>query len=156
MCWTVIKVAIAVVLVSWCALLLRRFDTHFPFAIPTSTTIPGLILLICGGLVVLICGGILSTRGILRSGDRLFPKEFVASGPFKYVRNPMSLGVVSLMFGLGLYEHSICVILVAAGLFLVLHLVVVYVEEPGLERRFGASYRAYKQSVDRWIPTFKI
>ena len=116
----------------------------------------GLILVVLGGLAVLICGGTLSTRGILTSGDRLFPKEFVASGPFKYVRNPMSLGVVTLMLGLGLCERSICVMLFAAGLFLLLHLVAVYVEEPGLERRFGARYRAYRQSVNRWIPTFKV
>ena len=25
-------------------------------------------------------------------------------------------------------------------------------EEPGLERRFGAEYRAYKSAVPRWIP----
>ena len=155
-CWTLIKVTTAVFVVSLCALLLRRFDMYFPFAMPASTTMPGLILLIFGGLMVLICGGILSTRGILRPEDRFFPKEFVASGPFGYVRNPMSLGVVSLMLGLGLYERSICVMLFAAGLFLLLHLVAVYVEEPGLERRFGASYRAYKQSVNRWIPTFKV
>jgi protein-S-isoprenylcysteine O-methyltransferase Ste14 len=28
----------------------------------------------------------------------------------------------------------------------------VLVEEPGLERRFGDSYRAYKANVPRWIP----
>ena len=43
---------------------------------------PGLILLSSGALLVLTCAGILSTRGILSPGDRLFPKEFVASGPF--------------------------------------------------------------------------
>jgi protein-S-isoprenylcysteine O-methyltransferase Ste14 len=25
-------------------------------------------------------------------------------------------------------------------------------EEPGLERRFGDDYRAYKRNVPRWIP----
>jgi protein-S-isoprenylcysteine O-methyltransferase Ste14 len=31
--------------------------------------------------------------------------------------------------------------------------VVVYVEEPKLERRFGQSYRAYRSRVNRWIPS---
>jgi protein-S-isoprenylcysteine O-methyltransferase Ste14 len=26
------------------------------------------------------------------------------------------------------------------------------VEEPGLERRFGDEYRAYRRGVPRWIP----
>ena len=34
-----------------------------------------------------------------------------------------------------------------------MHLVVVYVEEPKLERRFGQSYRAYMSQVNRWIPS---
>ena len=88
--------------------------------------------------------------------DPLFPKEFVASGPFKYLRNPMSLGVVTLMLGLALYKRSICMLLFAAGLFLLLHLAAVYVEEPGLEKRFGASYNAYRRSVNRWVPKFVI
>jgi len=113
-----------------------------------------LIVLIAGGLLVLACGGILSTRGILARKGRLFPKEFVAFGPFRYVRNPMSLGLVILMLCLGLYESSIAVLLFAVGLFLLLHLVVIYVEEPGLEKRFGESYRDYKRSVNRWLPKF--
>jgi protein-S-isoprenylcysteine O-methyltransferase Ste14 len=64
----------------------------------------------------------------------------------------MSVGVVVLMFGLGLYASSVSVLLFALGLFLFLHLVVVYVEEPGLERRFGESYREYKREVNRWWP----
>lgn len=73
--------------------------------------------------------GILSTRGILETpGDRFFPKEFAAFGPFCCVRTPMSLGALILMLGLGLYDHVI----------------IVKVEEPGLEKRFGESYRQYK------------
>jgi protein-S-isoprenylcysteine O-methyltransferase Ste14 len=33
------------------------------------------------------------------------------------------------------------ILLFAAALFLLLHLIVVYAEEPGLERRLGESYR---------------
>jgi protein-S-isoprenylcysteine O-methyltransferase Ste14 len=82
----------------------------------------------------------------------LLPREFAAFGPFRYVRNPMSLGVVVLMFGRGLDASSASVLLFALGLFLFLHLVVVYVEEPGLERRFGETYREYKREVNRWWP----
>ena len=84
----------------------------------------------------------------------MIPKEFVAFGPFRYIRNPMSLGAVILMLGFALYESSISILLLAAALFLFFHLIVVYVEEPGLEKRFGESYQEYRRSVNRWLPKF--
>jgi protein-S-isoprenylcysteine O-methyltransferase Ste14 len=66
----------------------------------------------------------------------------------------MSLGAVILMVGMGFYELSVCILLLAATLFLFLHLLVVYVEEPGLEKRFGKSYGDYKRPVNRWLPNF--
>ena len=147
--------AIVVLFVGWCASHLRRWDPYLGVSLPTWSRAPGLIFLISGGLLVLACGGILSTRGILETpGHRFFPKEFVVFGPFRYIRNPMSLGAVILMLGLGLYESSVSILLLALALFLFFHLVVVYVEEPGLEKRFGESYRDYKRSVNRWLPKF--
>jgi len=151
--WTVVKVATAVLFVGWCALHLRRFDPYLGVSLPSWSRIPGVIFMIAGGVMILTCGGILSTRGIFSMpGKRLLPREFVAFGPFRHVRNPMSLGFVILMLGLGLYASSVSVLLFALALFLFLHLIVVYVEEPGLEKRFGESYREYKRSVRRWLP----
>jgi protein-S-isoprenylcysteine O-methyltransferase Ste14 len=151
--WTLVKVTIAVLFVGWCALHLRRFDPYWGVSLPRWSHASGVMFMIAGGLMILACGGILSTRGIFSMpGERLLPKEFVAFGPFRHVRNPMSLGLVILMLGLGLYAHSVSVLLFALVLFLFLHLIVVYVEEPGLEKRFGDSYRAYKRSVRRWLP----
>ena len=54
--------------------------------------------------------------------------------------------------GFGLFQRAVSVLLLAVGASLLAHLFVVFVEEPGLERRFGESYRRYKQSVNRWLP----
>jgi protein-S-isoprenylcysteine O-methyltransferase Ste14 len=153
--WTIAKVAIVLLVGAWCVLFLRRLDHYFLFVPPTFCQPIGIALVIIGGLLVLICGAILSTRGIGTRGDRLFPKEFVAFGPFQYVRNPMSLGVVVLFCGLGLFERSLSMLFFAALLLAFLHSVVIFVEEPGLERRFGDSYRSYKQSVNRWLPLWR-
>ena len=149
------RVAVALLFVGWSALHIRTWDPYLGVSLPTWSRTPGLILLILGGLLVLACGGILGTRGIIETpGDRFFPKEFVAFGPFRYMRNPMSLGAVILMVGLGLYESSVSVLMLGSVLFLFLHLIIVYVEEPGLEKRFGESYGNYKRSVNRWWPRF--
>jgi protein-S-isoprenylcysteine O-methyltransferase Ste14 len=153
--WTIAKVAIVLLFGGWCALFLRRFDLYFPFVPPTSGRPFGIALMMLGGFLVLTCGAILSTRGIGARGDRLFPKEFVAFGPFRYVRNPMSLGAVTLLCGLGLLERSLTLLLFTVLLLFLLHVVVVLVEEPGLEKRFGNSYRSYKQSVNRWLPSYR-
>jgi protein-S-isoprenylcysteine O-methyltransferase Ste14 len=153
--WTLIKVAIAVAFVGWAALHLRRLDYHIGVTLPIWSRIPGIIGMVAGGLIVIACGGILANLGIFTMpGERLLPREFVAFGLFRHVRNPMSLGFVTLMVGLGLYESSVSIVLFAAALFLLLHLIVIYVEEPGLEKRFGESYRQYKHSVNRWLPRF--
>ena len=44
------------------------------------------------------------------------------------------------------------VLLLSAGFLLTMHLFVLLLEEAGLERRFGSSYIAYKQAVNRWLP----
>jgi len=152
--WTVVKVAIAILVVVWCVLHLRKLDSYLGIWLPGWVRLPGLVFLIAAGVVVLVCGGVLSNRGILTSGNGVLPTVFVAFGPFRYVRNPMSLGVVLLFFGLGLYESSLSIVVFAALLFLFLHMVVIYVEEPGLEKRFGENYRLYKRSVNRWLPKF--
>jgi protein-S-isoprenylcysteine O-methyltransferase Ste14 len=153
--WTIAKVTMVLFVGGWCALWLRRFDRYLPLAPPASGRPFGIALMTVGGFLVLTCGAILSTRGIGERGHRLFPREFVAFGPFRYVRNPMSFGVVALLCGLGLLERSLSLLLFAALLLLVLHVVVVVLEEPGLEKRFGNSYRSYKQSVNRWLPWYR-
>ena len=152
---TLIFVTCALLLFGWLALSLRALDHNFRIVLPTWIKLLGITLMAMGGLIVFICGGILSTREIGTPGDLLFPKEFVAFGPFRYVRNPMSLGAVILLIGFGLCYRSISILLSALLLFLIFHLVAVFVEEPGLEKRFGGSYREYKKRVNRWIPKWK-
>ena len=82
----------------------------------------------------------------------MLPREFIAHGPFRFVRNPMSLGGIVLMAGIALWHRSTLALCLAVALFAVFHLVVVRIEEPGLERRFGESYRAYSRHVPRWVP----
>ena len=64
----------------------------------------------------------------------------------------MSLGFVVMMTGFALWHRSAFSLGLAAAVFLVVHLIVVYGEEPGLEKRFGDSYREYQRNVRRWLP----
>lgn len=138
----------------WLAFRVRAYDPGFGIALPAWTKLPGLILIFAGGVLALTCGGLFTVRG--QGTPAIFdaPRQFVAMGPYKLVRNPMYIGAWSMLAGFGLYLQSLSIVLFGL-LFLVLaHLFVVFYEEPGLARRFGSSYEAYCKAVPRWIPAW--
>jgi protein-S-isoprenylcysteine O-methyltransferase Ste14 len=126
------------------------------WGLPTPADIVAPVLgaaLICAGLVLMF-----ETISLLHSVGEgtLAPwdptRRLVLRGPYRRVRNPMISGVLSILLGeaalLGSSELLFwfgCVLAVNA-LYLPL------VEEPGLVRRFGEDYLAYRHSVPRWIP----
>ncbi|HTY05623.1 MAG TPA: isoprenylcysteine carboxylmethyltransferase family protein [Gemmatimonadales bacterium] len=92
-----------------------------------------------------------SGRGTLAPIDP--PKRLVVQGLYRYVRNPMYVGVLLILLGeLGLVRtttflaYTLCFV-VAVNVF------VIGYEEPALRRMFGDEYRSYCARVHRWIPT---
>jgi len=77
-----------------------------------------------------------------------------ATGPFRFVRNPIYLAGIALLTGVGLGygPWHIRDLVLPVVLFLYFHLAIVRVEEPALRKLFGASYDAYCQRVPRWLP----
>lgn len=89
-------------------------------------------------------------RGTLAPWDPT--RALVAAGPYAHVRNPMITGVAVMLAGQAVAYGS----LLLAG-WLVLFVVVNHVyflasEEPGLRRRFGPAWEAYRARVPRWVP----
>lgn len=80
------------------------------------------------------------------------PTQFVARGPYRFVRNPMVLGMFLVLVGQAALYRSATVLLYTVLASLVMHLFVCFVEEPDLARRFGSAYAAYRQQVPRWVP----
>jgi protein-S-isoprenylcysteine O-methyltransferase Ste14 len=81
------------------------------------------------------------------------PRELVTLGPYAWARNPMLSGVFACMFGLGFLLHSVSMVSVWTPVFVVVNVIELkLVEEPELERRFGASYREYRRRVPMFIP----
>ncbi len=83
------------------------------------------------------------------------PKELVAVGFYRYVRNPMYVGVLLILIGHFLWFKNVGLIVYAAVAFLIVHLFVTLYEEPTLKRKFGAGYEEYLKKVPRWIPRFR-
>jgi len=134
----------------WIALRVRVYDKDIGL-LPEWTIIPGIILMVMGAVLALMCIVVFIIRG--KGTPAVFdpPVEFVAVGPYKYVRNPMYIGGFILLIGFGLYFSSLSILILSVILFFLFHLFVIFVEEPQLTKRFGESYLRYKKKVKRWI-----
>jgi protein-S-isoprenylcysteine O-methyltransferase Ste14 len=151
---TVLLILIVWAVIGFSLGFLSPLDRSLGLELSPWVRIPAAVAIGVGGTLMMICGLMLSTAGIgtLTGDERFLPRDFIVHGPFRFVRNPMSLGGIILMFGLALWHRS--TLALAAVVFLGFHLVVILIEEPGLQRRFGESYRNYFRNVPRWIPRF--
>lgn len=79
-------------------------------------------------------------------------RRLVAVGPYRHVRNPMISGVLLILVGEALLWRSGALALWAGTFLLINHTYFLLSEEPGMEKRFGESYRVYRSHIPRWIP----
>ncbi|MBI4402196.1 MAG: isoprenylcysteine carboxylmethyltransferase family protein [Nitrospirae bacterium] len=83
------------------------------------------------------------------------PRRLVVQGLYRFVRNPMYLGAVTILLGEAALFRSPSLLLYGAACWLGSHLFVLLYEEPTLRRMFGAEYDAYCQTVPRWLPRWR-
>ena len=136
----------------WVALQVRLFDPVVGATLPPWMVVVGVILMIAGGVLGLACVGVFVIRGKGTAAPFDAPREFVAVGPYRYVRNPMYIGGLTMLVGFGFFELSVSMVVFSVVWLFAAHCFVVYYEERTLEHRFGESYLAYKKKVNRWLP----
>ena len=139
---------------AWLALRVRALDRFVQITLPDGVELIGAAMMVIGGILGLACVGEFVLRGRGTPAPFDAPREFVAAGPYRYVRNPMYVGGLFLLAGFGLVEHSVSILVMALVLLVAVHLMVVFYEEPTLRKSFGASYIKYCKSTRRWLPRF--
>lgn len=142
-----------VALFAWIALQLHGVDASLGLSLPSATIVFGLLFMLAGAALVISCIATFVIRG--RGTPALFdpPRRFVATGPYRWVRNPMYLGGFALLCGLAFSLRSVSILLMTLVLMPVCHLLVVLHEEPSLKRKFGEPYENYLEAVRRWLPS---
>ena len=123
-----------------------------PVSWPTGVALVGLVPLVLGLGLSAWCVTLFATRGRGTPAPWAAPRRFVALGPYLLVRNPMYLGMGSVVLGEAVLFASWLLGLYLIVLVLVWHAFVILWEEPSLERTFGDEYRTYRASVPRWLP----
>ena len=75
----------------------------------------------------------------------------VESGPYRFTRNPIYLGMFVGLIGLAIAFDTLWLLVMLVPFTLVIRYGVVAREEAYLERKFGDAYRGYRSRVRRWL-----
>lgn len=112
----------------------------------------GLIPMAIGAAIYLRCAWDFASAGKGTPAPFDPPKRLVARGLYRFVRNPMYVGVLLTLLGEAWLFRSLTLFTYAAIVFTWEHLFIVFYEEPALRRKFGESYSGYLARTPRWIP----
>ncbi len=118
---------------------------------PVQYPIAAAILLCLGTFLLLGCVRefYVAGRGTLAPWDP--PRHLVTSGPYRISRNPMYLGVDTILAGWCTLWGLRTLIIYSALIVLGFHLRVLLYEEPWARRQFSAEWDAYRARVPRWL-----
>ena len=109
------------------------------------------ILLLAGGIATAVAGAV----AFRRAGTNVHPRHpalvLVEAGPYRFTRNPMYLGLLLALPGVGLIASLDWAIPMVLPLWLVLHHGVVLREEAYLSAKFGAPYDDFRGRTRRWL-----
>ncbi len=125
----------------------------WPFDVPGTDlvywTSAGSMILV--GLALFAAG----IRNLFRAGTPVPTNQptrvMVTTGIHGWTRNPIYLGMFLVYGGIGIAARSPWTLILMLPLAIAIRYGVVAREERYLETKFGATYRAYKASVRRWL-----
>jgi protein-S-isoprenylcysteine O-methyltransferase Ste14 len=107
---------------------------------------------ISSGVVVLLDAFVRFARADGTPAPPMPTRRLVVVGPYRYVRNPMYLAVLTIILGQALLFGSRGALVYAGIALLAVVLFVRGYEEPTLEGEYGEEYREYRRNVRGWIP----
>ncbi|MGI9213658.1 MAG: methyltransferase family protein [Methylococcaceae bacterium] len=109
------------------------------------------VVMVSSGLVIIA----LALSEFKRNGTTHLPTgepvQFVCSGPYQWTRNPMYLGLTTLLTGFALFFGGFPLFLAPLILFFIIDRVFIPYEEGKLASIFGYVYEDYLKAVRRWL-----
>jgi protein-S-isoprenylcysteine O-methyltransferase Ste14 len=113
--------------------------------------IPGLIVALTGQAIRMVTVGLVY---IIRGGKnrQIYAEGLVTEGIFAHCRNPLYVGNVLIIAGLGIMSDSLLFIAVMIPAFIFFYQAIIRAEENFLFNKFGASFTEYTSRVNRWFP----
>lgn len=114
--------------------------------------VTGLVITISGQL---IRGATIALAYIIRGGKdgKVYAEELVTEGIFNHCRNPLYVGNILMLLGVGVLSNSLLYVFVVMPVFMLIYHSIVLAEENFLEQKFGDKFKAYCRRVNRWVPS---
>ena len=109
-------------------------------------------VLVVAGVLVLLDAFVRFARADGTPAPPMPTQHLVVAGPYRYVRNPMYLAVLSIIVGQALLFGSWGSLIYAGVVLLAVVLFVLGYEQPTLEDEYGDEYRDYRRHVRGWVP----
>lgn len=111
----------------------------------------GLIITVKGQL---IRGLTIGLAYIVRGGKdgKPYAEGLVTEGIFRHCRNPLYVGNIVMLLGVGVLANSLLYVVVVLPVFCFVYQAIVLAEEDFLRREFGSGYERYCAEVNRWVP----
>jgi protein-S-isoprenylcysteine O-methyltransferase Ste14 len=120
----------------------------------TIASIVGAALVIAFAVMLIECFARFARHG--GTPAPVAPTErLVVTGLYRYVRNPMYVAIIGLIFAQMLLFGSAALFAYGIVVWMAFHLFVLGYEEPTLARTYGEDYEDYCKAVPRWAPRFK-
>lgn len=110
------------------------------------------------GLIVTFSGEII--RGItiglayiIRGGrdKKVYAEKLITEGIFNHCRNPLYVGNILMLLGVGILSNSVIYVGIVMPAFLFIYQAIVLAEENFLRNKFGAQFDQYCSRVNRWL-----
>ncbi|MFL2753362.1 MAG: methyltransferase family protein [Gammaproteobacteria bacterium] len=133
------------------ASLITQFIIFFSFPIRADlTSLLGLILIFVGLSMAAISFRLMSKIKTTFIPDGV-PEKLVSTGPFKFSRNPIYLGMFLVLFGTAFLMGSVSALLVSLIFVLIINFTWISHEEKKMSEIFGEDWIDYCSKVRRWL-----
>jgi protein-S-isoprenylcysteine O-methyltransferase Ste14 len=127
--------------------------------VPSQKVVENSVIMLVLGFAVALTGQLIrvATIGlvyIIRGGKnrQIYAEGLVTEGIFTHCRNPLYVGNILIIVGLGIMSNSLFFIALMIPLFLFFYQAIVLAEENFLRGKFGTAYDAYASHTNRWVP----
>jgi len=107
------------------------------------------------GLSLVLSGIGLRFWSVRQSGYRVRGKPrpgLTTSGPYAYTRNPLYIGNILMLMGMGVLSKSLWLVPIVAVFSLFSYTCVAVYEEKELSEQYKGEYEEYRKAVPRWFP----
>ena len=121
----------------------------FPISVDLSSLF-GLILILSGISLVFVSFRFMRKMKTTFIPDGT-PEVLISSGPFKFSRNPIYLGMLTVLVGVAFLMSSLSAIIIAFVFGIIINFTWIAHEEKKLHELFSEDWENYSSKVRRWI-----